>query len=238
MPSDTGAIGQPATGDIGQIGGVDVSNLTINSVEEVLVNGTEVIINFAQLAPGGFQIFTGKNGALDMLTIGNVSSGNFSTLALNAWEAQDQVSLLGTVGIDNITGTGGADNFLGYGGQDNFSGGNGNDRFLILPGDTNPIDRFYGDAGTDVLQLDGQAVVNFDVGIKTDIRSMSLSSIETLDVVKGEFIVDAYMLAGTYYGTTASNTLAFRPSSFRRVSPDRWATPHARTTVLDPLRSI
>ncbi len=198
------AIGAATTGDIGQVGNVDISNLLISGLEEVWVNGTEVVITAGQLAPGGFQNFLGKNNALDMLTITNVNFANFATLSLNTWEAQDLVSILGTTGNDVVTGTGFADNFLGFAGQDTFVGGGGNDRFLIQSGDFNPNDTFSGEAGTDVLQVDGQSVLSFDVGTKTDLRSMQLSSVETLDIVKGEFIIDAYALAGTLYGTIAA----------------------------------
>ena len=198
------AIGAAATGDIGQAGNVDISNLLISNLEEVWTNGTEVVITAAQLTLGGFQNFVGKNNALDMLTITNVNFGNFSALGLNTWEAQDLVSILGTTTNDAVTGTGFADNFIGYAGQDTFNGGAGNDRFLIQSGDFNPNDIFNGGADSDVLQVDGQSVTNFDVGTKTDLRSLQLNSVETLDAVKGEFIIDAYALAGTLYGTTAA----------------------------------
>ncbi len=195
------AIGAAATGDIGQVGNVDISNLLISGLEEVWTNGTEVVITSAQLGPGGFTAFVGLNGARDMLTINNVSGGNFSGLNLTGWEAQDLVALLGTAATETVTGTGFADIFLGFGGLDTFNGGGGNDRFLILEGDLNPADHFNGDAGTDTLQLDASAVTEFDIGTKTDIRGMQLSSVETLDIVKGEYLIDAGILAGTLYGT-------------------------------------
>jgi Ca2+-binding RTX toxin-like protein len=196
------AIGAAVTGDLFQTGGVNLSSLNFGSLEQVFVNGTEVVLNAAQLGVGGFTTIFGQTGQRDQLTIGNMASGNLSTLSLVNWEAEDTIAVVGTTGADNVTGSAGQDIFLGLAGADSFSGGDGDDRFLILADDFTPVDALQGGAGNDVLQIDSTA--SFGSSPLSDLRGLVLSGIEVLDVVQGSFIMDGADFAGAITGSLAA----------------------------------
>lgn len=196
------AIGAAVTGDLFQTGGVNISFINLSSVEELHVNGTEVVVNAAQLGGFGFQTIVGRSGFADMLTIGNMSSGNLGTLGLINWDLNnDTIAVVGTAGADNVTGSFGNDIFLGQGGADTFSGGNGDDRFLIQQGDVAPQDSFDGGIGTDVLQVDSAEIFSVQITPVTNLRNLTLNGIETLDIVQGSFAMDGADFAGAIGGT-------------------------------------
>ena len=209
------AIGAAVSGDLFQTGGVNISSINTSSVETVFLNGTEVVINAAQLGLGGLETFVGLSGARDQLTVGNVTNADLSTLNLTNWEAQDTVAITGTAGLDVVTGTAYDDIFLGLQGADTFNGGNGDDRFLILADDLTPMDSLTGGAGTDVLQVDSTAIATTQVHAISDLRNLTLNGIETLDVVKGSFILDGADFVGAISGPPAS--LAVSTVGFDRV---------------------
>ncbi len=170
------------------------------------MNGTEVVLNSAQIGGLGIQAIIGRSGFVDQVTIGNLSSGNLSSLlTLLNWEvASDIIAVVGTGGADNVTGTLGNDIFLGLGGVDIFSGGQGNDRFMVQDTDFAPADQFFGDDGNDVLQVDSTAISSFMITPVSDLRSLTLSSIEALEIVKGSFTMNGSDFVGAVSGTVAA----------------------------------
>lgn len=195
------AIGGVVTDDIFQTTGVNLTSMNINSVEEIRINGTEVVINVAQLAAGGFTTFVGRTGFADHLTIANVANGSLATLSLMNWDlSQDRINVVGTAGADNVTGSMGQDVFLGLGGSDYFSGGLGDDRFLIMADDFAPADVFFGDGGNDVLQVDSTAIDTVQMAPLTNLRNLTIDGIEVLDIVKGSFVMDGTDFLGAVTG--------------------------------------
>lgn len=198
-------IGGVVSDDIFQTTGVNLTAMNINSVEEVHVNGTEVVVNVAQLAAGGFQTFVGRTGFADHLTIANVANGSLATLGLVNWDlGQDRINVVGTAAADNVVGSIGQDVFLGLGGTDYFTGGFGDDRFLILADDFAPADVFFGDDGNDVLQVDSTAIDTVQMTPLTNLRNLTIDGIEVLDIVKGSFVMDGSDFLGAITGAVTA----------------------------------
>jgi Ca2+-binding RTX toxin-like protein len=194
------SIGTAATANLLQAGAVNLSSLNYSSIEAVWTNGTEVILNSSQLVGGAaFNQFVGKNGAIDVVTVQNAGGWNFSTLIFSVWESQDLIGLLGSAASEDISGTNYSDVIFGGLGMDSLYGAGGNDRFLIEEGDTAPLDIISGDAGTDVLQVKAGASV-------ANLRGLTLSSVETLDLVSGIATVDASDLNGSFAPNATSAT--------------------------------
>ncbi len=153
------AVGAVATGGILQAGGVNLSFINFSSVENLEVNGTEVVLNVGQVGGFGLQTFIGRTGFADQLTIGNVTNLDLLTLSIVNWDlTQDRIAILGTSGADFVNGLIGTEVFVGYAGSDTFNGGLGDDRMIVQEGDANPNDSFDGGVGNDVLQVDSTAV--------------------------------------------------------------------------------
>jgi Ca2+-binding RTX toxin-like protein len=192
-------------GGINTGSGVDISAITITSIERVDLNGTEAVINIGHLFPGGFNEFVGRTGFVDQLTILNVNSINLGFLTLVNWElASDRLAVVGTAAGDSVNGSIFTDLFVGYGGQDSFNGGDSDDRMIILEGDAAPNDSFTGGAGNDVLQVESTAITTLSVTPNTDLRGMILNSVEVLDIVRGAFFVDGADIVGSIGGTNAA----------------------------------
>jgi Ca2+-binding RTX toxin-like protein len=142
------AVGAVVTSGVLQVGGVDLTSVSISGVEELHLNGTEVAISVFAVV-GGLSTFVGRTGFVDQLTITSVANGGLATLTMQNWEAQDIIAVTGTANGDNVTGTAGRDIFVGLGGADVFDGMGGND---TLEGGLD-VDQLNGGAGDDILQI-------------------------------------------------------------------------------------
>jgi Ca2+-binding RTX toxin-like protein len=194
------AIGAAASGGLLQQGAVDISNITIASLEQLWTNGAELVINAPQLAttaaPGGFNTIVGLNGARDVLTIRGVSNHNLTGLTFQSWEAPDLVGVLGTSGSDTIIGTANSDVFVTGLGQDNLTAGAGDDRFLLQGDKLLVTDTLAGGIGADTLQV----TAPFDfTGV--DLRGATISSVERLDITAGTVQLRATAFNGTIVST-------------------------------------
>lgn len=185
------ADGVAATRNLLQAGAVDITALTINTLEEVWTNGAEVVVRVPQFVPGGFTTIVGKAGATDVITFRDATNADFSSLSLLQWDAaEDLVGIIGSAGNDTAIGTAFADVFVGLNGADSARGLAGDDRFIVGPGDQAGADTLDGGIGTDVLQVDAGANGTHDL------RNAGLNAIETLDAVGGTIQLSARKING------------------------------------------
>jgi len=90
------------------------------------------------------------------------------------------LQIIGTTGVQTITGSNGNDSIDGTGGADNLTGGSGNDSFVFsTAAHVNAAAAVDGGAGTDILELDANAITIID----TDLDKFV--SVETLTTANG-----------------------------------------------------
>jgi Ca2+-binding RTX toxin-like protein len=210
------AVGAAPNGGILQSSAVNLSFINFSSVEQLEVNGTEVVLNVGQVGGFGIQTIIGRSGVADQVTIGNANFFNVASLSLINWDlGQDRIAILGTGGADSVVGWIGNDVFVGYGGADTFNGGLGDDRMILLQGDLAPQDSFAGGSGNDVLQVDSTEISSLTDPPDTDLRGMTLLDVEVLDIVRGAIQVDGADFVGSVSGTVSSPITA--TTGFNRV---------------------
>ena len=163
---------------------VNISGLLVNGVEEVWVNGTEVILNAPQLSnfglAVGFNVIVGSATANIAETLSVLGAGghDFTLLQFRNWGNEDTVGLFGSSASETIIGTVFDDAILGYAGSDILRGGQGSDNFIINTTDGAQADTLNGGtfAGTiDQVQINGAGTA--------ELRSSTFSGIEKLQLL-------------------------------------------------------
>ncbi|QNO27499.1 hypothetical protein EEB18_000385 [Sphingopyxis sp. OPL5] len=181
--------------------GYDLSNITLTSVEELLVNGGRLSLTAAQLDQAtsihvGTYILT-TAGSVSMNGVSSRGSTFFLSDLGNDFDLTGFLPGSGTVtggaGDDRITGAGGADTLFGGGGNDIIAGAGGND--VIDPG--TGVDRVSGGGGADTIVFSAASSSSTPTGIglidggadadTIDLRNVGPTAAGTIEAEPGRF---------------------------------------------------